>query len=169
MFPKAVNLYQGISGAKPGDCPCSFAFLLIFAGIWLFLYNYVSADSWDGFAEKIMKKDYFLTQRWSIEIVPEISLPPCIFPTIKRSLVCGNIYCTPYDQILILCISYMDFYIWYWPGPNYKWSSDLCSLFVKCIPLFMVLNQFINASIRRYIWKHAMMRESNHQRVCDVL
>ncbi len=50
----------------------------IFAGMWLFVYDYVSADSWDGFAEKNNKKDYFLTRQWSIEIVPEISLPPCI-------------------------------------------------------------------------------------------
>ena len=49
----------------------------IFAGMWLFVYNYVSADSWVGFAEKINKKDYFLTRRWSIEIVPKILLPPC--------------------------------------------------------------------------------------------
>ncbi len=48
----------------------------IFAEMWLFVYNYVSADSWDGFAEKILKKYYFLTRRWSFEIVPEISLPP---------------------------------------------------------------------------------------------
>ncbi len=49
----------------------------IFAGMWMFVYNYVSADSWVGFAEKINKKDYFLMWRWSIEIVPEISLSPC--------------------------------------------------------------------------------------------
>jgi hypothetical protein len=29
MFPKALNLYLGVSGAKPGDCPCSYTFLLI--------------------------------------------------------------------------------------------------------------------------------------------
>ncbi len=44
----------------------------------LFVYNYVSAESSDCFAEKINKKDYFLMRRRSIEIVPEISLPPCI-------------------------------------------------------------------------------------------
>jgi hypothetical protein len=49
--------------------------------MWLFVYNYVSADSWVGFAEKINKKDYFLTRQWSIEIGPEISLPPCIYRT----------------------------------------------------------------------------------------
>jgi hypothetical protein len=49
----------------------------IFAGMWLFDYNYVSADSWDGYAEKNNKKDYLLTWPGSIEIVPEISLPPC--------------------------------------------------------------------------------------------
>ncbi len=51
----------------------------IFAGMWLFVYNYVSADSWVGFAEKINKKYYFLMLRWSIEIGPDISLPPCIW------------------------------------------------------------------------------------------
>ena len=29
----------------------------IFAGMWLFVYNYVSADSWVGFAEKFKKKE----------------------------------------------------------------------------------------------------------------
>jgi hypothetical protein len=29
MFPKALNLYLGTSGAKPGDSPCSYTFLLI--------------------------------------------------------------------------------------------------------------------------------------------
>jgi len=56
----------------------------IFAGMWLFVYNYVSADSWVGFAEKIFKKDYFLTRRWSIEIVPDLSLPPC---TVKNAQI----------------------------------------------------------------------------------
>ncbi len=45
----------------------------------LFVYYYVLADSWVGFAEKINYKDYLLTQRWGIEIIPEISLPPCIY------------------------------------------------------------------------------------------
>ncbi len=52
----------------------------IFAGTWLFVYNYVSTDSRDGFAEKNYWKRFFLTRRWSIEIVPEISLPPCTLP-----------------------------------------------------------------------------------------
>ncbi len=53
MFPKAFNLYHGISGAKSEDSPCSYAFLLIiFTRMWLFDYNYVSADIWDGFVEK---------------------------------------------------------------------------------------------------------------------
>jgi hypothetical protein len=30
VFPKALILYHGTSGAKPGDCPCSCAFLLIY-------------------------------------------------------------------------------------------------------------------------------------------
>ncbi len=60
----------------------------IFAGMWLFVYNYVSADSWVGFAEKINKKDYFLTRRWSIEIGPEISLPPCILDS-HRPFICS--------------------------------------------------------------------------------
>jgi hypothetical protein len=30
MFPKALNLYHGISGAKSGDSPCSSSFLLIY-------------------------------------------------------------------------------------------------------------------------------------------
>ncbi len=38
--------------------------------MWLFVYNYV--------AEKNYWKRFFLTRRWSIEIGPEISLPPCI-------------------------------------------------------------------------------------------
>ncbi len=50
----------------------------IFAGMWLFVYNYVSTDSWDGFAEKKYWKRFFLTRRWSIEIVPDLSLPPCM-------------------------------------------------------------------------------------------
>ncbi len=29
MFPKALKLYLGTSGAKPGDSPCSYTFLLI--------------------------------------------------------------------------------------------------------------------------------------------
>ncbi len=29
MFPKALNLYLGSSGAESGDCPCSYTFLLI--------------------------------------------------------------------------------------------------------------------------------------------
>jgi hypothetical protein len=29
MLPKALILYLGTSGAKPGDCPCSYTFLLI--------------------------------------------------------------------------------------------------------------------------------------------
>ncbi len=49
-----------------------------FARMWLFVFIYVSADSWDGFAEKFFTKYYFLMWRWSIESVPEISLPPCI-------------------------------------------------------------------------------------------
>ena len=50
---------------------------LIFAWMWLFVEYYVSVDSWVGFAEKIIKKDYYLTRRWSIEIGPDLSLPPC--------------------------------------------------------------------------------------------
>ncbi len=62
----------------------------IFAEMWLFVYNYVSADSWDGFAEKSNKKNYFLTRQWSFEIIPEISLPPCIhnrFNIYKKVLI----------------------------------------------------------------------------------
>ncbi len=33
------------------------SFWFIFSGMWLFVNNYVSADSRDGFAEKIIKKE----------------------------------------------------------------------------------------------------------------
>ncbi len=73
----------------------------IFAGMWLFVYNYVLAESLDCFAEKINKKDYFLMRRWSIEIVPEISLPPCI----------GTIFSLGIDNKLnIYFLSFTDFY-----------------------------------------------------------
>ncbi len=65
---------ETLSASKPS---CWF----IFAGMWLFVYNYVSTDSWDGFAKKKLLKKIFLTRQWSIEIVPEISLPPCIWLT----------------------------------------------------------------------------------------
>ncbi len=32
-----------------------------------------------GLREKINKKDYFLMRLWSIESVPDLSLPPCMF------------------------------------------------------------------------------------------
>jgi hypothetical protein len=84
MFPKALILYLGTSGAKPmqrlslllylpansslTECDCSF----------LFMFHQTAEKV---LLEKINKKDYFLLRWWSIESVPEISLPPCIaFP-----------------------------------------------------------------------------------------
>jgi hypothetical protein len=63
MFPKALNLYHGVSGAKSGDSSCFYAFLLIHLCQNVTVYNYVSADSSDGFAEKINKKFNFLLRR----------------------------------------------------------------------------------------------------------
>ncbi len=81
-FQKLLISFMVYPAQSPETVPASMpSCLFIFAGMWLFVYNYVSADSWVSFAEKINKKDYFLTRRWSIEIVPEISLPPCIHYT----------------------------------------------------------------------------------------
>ncbi len=83
MFPKALILYLGTSGAKPRDytlllylpansslpeCDCSF----------LFMFHQTAEMV---LREKINKKDYFLLRLWSIESVPDLSLPPCTLGT----------------------------------------------------------------------------------------
>jgi hypothetical protein len=64
MFPKALFLYLGTSGAKPGDCPCFYTFLLIHYSslpecdcLFLFMFRQTAEMV---LREKINKKDYFL-------------------------------------------------------------------------------------------------------------
>ena len=86
-FQKLLITIMVYPAQSPETVPASMpSCWFIFAGMWLFVYNYVSTDSWDGFAEKNYWKRFFLTRRWSIEIVPEISLPPCILTLEKEEL-----------------------------------------------------------------------------------
>ncbi len=84
MFPKALNLYLGTSGAKPWPRRLSLLSHLYLPAnssspecdcLFLFMFRQTAEMI---LQEKIYKKDYFLLRWWSIESVPEISLPPCI-------------------------------------------------------------------------------------------
>jgi hypothetical protein len=92
MFPKALNFYLGTSGAKPGDSPCSYTFLLIhLCRNVTVCFNLCFCRQLSRFCEeKLTKKIIFYCDYKALKVFRKYRCHPVVDSGIGLSLMGGG-------------------------------------------------------------------------------